>query len=71
MYIKYGERAYRFILLEVGFLGQTISLLAEALNLGSCMLGGYHDSNIEDFLGIDGQLESIQNSIVIGKRKDG
>ena len=55
----------------MGFLGQTISLLAEALNLGSCMLGGYHDSNIEDFLGIDGQLESIQNSIVIGKRKDG
>lgn len=68
LYIKYGERGYRFMLLEVGFLGQTMSLIAEALDLGCCMLGGYHDSDIEEFLGIDGQLESIQNTIVIGKR---
>ncbi|MDR0603289.1 MAG: SagB/ThcOx family dehydrogenase [Bacteroidales bacterium] len=68
LYIKYGERCYRFMLLEVGFLSQNISLIAEALDLGSCMLGGYKDSLVEEFLGVDGVLESIQNTIIIGKK---
>ncbi|WP_302304618.1 SagB family peptide dehydrogenase [Culturomica massiliensis] len=70
LYIKYGERGYRFMLLEVGFLSQNMSLIAEALNLGSCMLGGYKDNLVEEFLEIDGMLESIQNTIVIGKKAD-
>jgi SagB-type dehydrogenase family enzyme len=68
LFIKYGERGYRFMLLEAGFLGMTLSLLAEALGLGSCMLGGYKDSLVEAFLGIDGVLESVQNTMVIGKK---
>lgn len=68
LFIKYGERGYRFMLLEVGFLGMTLSLLAEALDLGSCMLGGYKDYQVEAFLGVDGVLESVQNTIVIGKK---
>ena len=58
------------MLLEVGFLSQNMSLIAEALNLGSCMLGGYKDNLVEEFLEIDGMLESIQNTIVIGKKAD-
>lgn len=69
LYIKYGERSYRFMLLEVGFLSQNISLIAESLDLGSCMLGGYKDNLVEEFLEIDGVLESVQNTIVIGKKE--
>jgi len=67
VYIKYGERGYRFMLQESGFVGMLISLIAESMKLGTCMLGGYLDDEMNDFLGIDGAFESINNIIVIGK----
>lgn len=68
--IKYGDRGYRFLMQESGFVAQTISLLAEALDLGSCMLGGYNDDKVNDFLGVDGVFETINNVIVIGKKNE-
>ena len=67
--IKYGDRGYRFILQEVGFLTQNISLLAEFLELGSCVLGSYVDDNINQILSADGTFETVQNVIVIGKTR--
>ena len=68
--IKYGDRGYRFLMQESGFVGQTISLLAESINLCSCMLGGYNDDKVNEFLGIDGVFETINNIIVVGKKGD-
>lgn len=68
--IKYGDRGYRFLMQESGFVGQTISLLAESLDLGSCMLGGYYDDKVNSFLGVDGVFETINNVIVIGKKQE-
>lgn len=65
--IKYGDRGYRFMLQESGFVGQTISLLAQGINLGSCMLGGFNDDLINNFLNVDGVFETTNNVIVIGK----
>lgn len=67
--IKYGDRGYRFLMQESGFVAQTISLLAEALKLGSCMLGGYNDDKVNNFLNIDGVFETVNNIMVVGKRK--
>lgn len=69
LYTKYGERSYRFMLLEVGFIAQNMSLIAESLDIGTCMLGGYYDDKINCFLGIDGLLESVQNVMVFGNKK--
>jgi SagB-type dehydrogenase family enzyme len=72
LFIKYGERTYKFMMIETGLLGQQLSLAAEALGLGSCMLGGYFDDEIHDFLAVDGVLESVQNVMAIGhKRPEG
>lgn len=68
--IKYGDRGYRFLMQESGFVAQTISLLAESINLSSCMLGGYNDDKVNEFIGIDGVFETINKIIVIGKKKD-
>jgi SagB-type dehydrogenase family enzyme len=68
--IKYGDRGYRFILQEVGFLTHNISLLAEFLGLCSCVLGSYVDDNINQILAADGIFETVQNVIVIGKNKE-
>lgn len=67
--IKYGERSYRFMLQEVGFVSQMISLLCEKNDFGSCMCGMYLDDAVNDFIGIDGVFETVQNTIVFGKKK--
>lgn len=64
--LKYGERGYRFIMYEVGFVSQQISLISEALGLSSCMIGSFVDDQVNDLLQADGVLETVQNVIVIG-----
>lgn len=67
--IKYGDRAYRFLIQESGIVGQTITLLIESIGLGSCWIGAYIDDKINELLGIDGVYETVNNVIVIGKKK--
>lgn len=67
--IKYGDRGYRFLLQESGFVGLLINLIAESLSLGSCWVGGYIDDDINTFLGIDGVFETINNIMVFGKNQ--
>ncbi|KKT17639.1 MAG: hypothetical protein UV98_C0004G0007 [Parcubacteria group bacterium GW2011_GWB1_43_6] len=64
---KYGERGYRYILLEAGHIGQNIQLVSEALGLKYCALGGTRDEFLEPFLGIDGISESVVYALAIGK----
>lgn len=64
--MKYGERGYRYILLEAGHIGQNLYLAAGALGLGCCGLGGTRDEAVEHMLEIDGIGESIVYGLVIG-----
>lgn len=68
LYIKYGERSYKFMLIETGLLAGQLSNMAEALDIGSCMLGGYLDDEVNAFLGVDGVFETVQNVMVVGHR---
>ena len=54
---KYGDRAYRYALLEAGHVGQNICLTASALGLVHCPIAGYYDDNTHDILDIDGISE--------------
>lgn len=65
--MKYGDRGYRFILMEAGFVSQNISLICEAIGLGSCMIGGYKDDELHNFFRISGMSEALLNVLVIGK----
>ena len=64
---KYGERGYRYILLEAGHIGQNVYLVCEALGLKCCALGGTRDENLEDLIDIDGATESVVYGLAIGK----
>ncbi len=66
MFVKYADRAIKFILIETGILGQQLTLVAERLGLGTCMLGGYFDDEVNSMIGVDGVLESVQNVMVAG-----
>ncbi len=67
-FIKYRERGYRFILQESGFALQNLALATEALGLGSCLLGGFMDEEINQLLNVDGVFESILGVQIIGKK---
>lgn len=54
---KYGERAYRYMCMDVGFLGENLYLAGEALGLGVCAIAGFIDDATEQFLEIDGKDE--------------
>jgi SagB-type dehydrogenase family enzyme len=64
--LKYSERAYRFMVLEAGHVGQNLCLSATALGLGSLMLGGYLDEEIDQILGVDGVQESVLYMAAVG-----
>lgn len=64
---KYGERGYRYVLLEAGHIGQNLYLVAEALGLKCCALGGTIDGEVEKLLDIDGVTESVVYAIAVGK----
>jgi SagB-type dehydrogenase family enzyme len=51
---KYGDRGYRFALLEAGHAAQNVNLVAASLGLGSANIGGYWDRVVDDWLGLDG-----------------
>ena len=64
--IKYGDRGYRYTLIETGHLGQNICLLATELGLGTCPIGGFIDDKINELLDIELQKEFSTYIIAIG-----
>jgi len=48
----YGQRGIRYVHMEVGHMGQNISLQANALSLGAVMIGAFDDPEAKEVLGI-------------------
>jgi SagB-type dehydrogenase family enzyme len=48
----YGQRGIRYVHMEVGHVGQNISLQANALSLGAVMIGALEDKEVKGVLGI-------------------
>ena len=63
---KYVDRAYRYLLLEAGHLGQNVYLTATALGLGPCGIGAYFDDQINAIVGLDGHDEATVYLLSIG-----
>jgi SagB-type dehydrogenase family enzyme len=64
---KYGERGYRFALLEAGHIAQNILLVAEDLKLGSLPVGGFVDDQLNEILGLDGVDRAAVYAVAIGQ----
>ena len=64
--MKYGERGYRYVLLEAGHIGQNVYLNAAALDVKCCALGGTFDVNLEKLMDIDGITESVVYALALG-----
>jgi SagB-type dehydrogenase family enzyme len=54
---KYRERAYRYIYMDVGHIGENLYLAATALDLGCCTVGAFFDAEVDRLIGVDGREE--------------
>lgn len=54
---KYGDRAARYVGLDIGHAAQNLLLGAVALGLGACAVGAFLDEPMNALLGLDGEEE--------------
>lgn len=67
---KYGDRGYRYVLLEAGHIVQNVNLVAAAMSLGSCNLGGFFDNELGALLMTDVSLEVPLYGVAVGVADD-
>lgn len=64
---KYGDRGYRFVLMEAGHLAQNANLAAQEMGLATANVGGYLDRDVDRYLGMDGVSESTVYVLLAGR----
>lgn len=65
---RYGERAYRYLHLDAGHLGQRLNLACVHLGLGVSGIGGFFDDEVGDLLGLaDLQRQALLYITTIGQ----
>lgn len=67
---KYKERGYRYILLDIGHLGQNLYLSSYAMNLAIMTIGGFFDDEANKLLHLDGNQETVMYAACIGRKKE-
>ena len=68
---KYGPRAFRFVHLDAGHLGQNVYLAAESVGLGVCGVGGWREEALEELLELDASQERVIYALILGKPREG
>jgi SagB-type dehydrogenase family enzyme len=66
---KYGERAYKYMCMDIGYLGQNLYLVAESLGLGACAIAGFLDDALERFLELEDRAEIPLLMTTVGLRR--
>jgi SagB-type dehydrogenase family enzyme len=64
--MKYGERSYRYVLLEAGHIGQGVYLAGSAAGVG-VSAGGTADQAVHQLIEVDGFSESLVYALMLSK----
>jgi len=56
---RYGDRGRRYVHMEVGHAAQNIYLQAEALGLGTTVVGAFRDGKVAELLGLPAAEEPL------------
>ncbi|NJR60123.1 MAG: SagB/ThcOx family dehydrogenase [Cyanobacteria bacterium CRU_2_1] len=65
---RYGDRAYRYLHMDAGHLGQRLNLAAIRLGLGVSGIGGFFDDEVNEVLGIPSD-EAVLYITTLGRPK--
>ncbi|MBA7481203.1 hypothetical protein ES707_16673 [subsurface metagenome] len=66
---RYGERGIRYVHMEAGHAAQNVYLQAVALNLGTVVVGAFHDNQVKEILNIAKDEEPLY-IIPVGRIRD-
>ncbi len=69
--VKYGDRGYRYLLLEAGHVAQNAVLAATGLGLGTVCLGGFFDDELSGQLRLDVESEIVLYGVAVGHPASG
>jgi len=64
---KYGDRGYKFMLLEAGHVAQNFYLTSTAIGVGAVASGGFLDEEILELLGLEESENFVLYELIIGK----
>src|SRR3989344_1701171 len=64
--VKYGDRGYRYVLMEAGHMSQNLLLLSTELGMVNLAVGGYIDSKVTELLNLELVKEVPLYMIVVG-----
>lgn len=67
---KYGERGYRYVLIEAGHNAQNLVLAGAALGVGCMNVCGFYDDRLNELLHLDGVEESALYVAYAGLEKE-
>ncbi len=65
---RYGQRGYRYLLLDAGHICQNLYLAAETVGCGVCAVAAFDDGEINRVLGLDGESRFMVYAAALGKR---
>ena len=51
---RYGERGYRYVYMDTGYMSQNIYLQAEVLSMATVAVGAFDDAGVSEVLGVEG-----------------
>ena len=64
---KFGERGYRYLLMDAGHMCQNLYLASESIGCGACAIGVFDDEEINTHLGLDGTSQFLAYASSVGK----
>ncbi|QLH74093.1 MAG: SagB/ThcOx family dehydrogenase [Methanomassiliicoccales archaeon] len=64
---KYGERAYRYVCIDVGHIAENLALACAAVGLSCCHVAAIYDDEANHILGLDGEKESVIYMSCVGR----
>ncbi len=67
---KYGERALRYLLLDIGHVCQNTLIGAEALGAGGCPIASFFDNELNELLMLDTSDEVCLYAASVGKKEN-
>jgi SagB-type dehydrogenase family enzyme len=65
---RYGERGYRYLLLDAGHVCQNLYLAAKSVKCGVCAVAAYSDDDMNAILNIDGVEQFVIYLAAVGKK---
>ena len=66
---RYGERGFRYMLLDAGHVCQNLYLSAENIACGVCAIAAYHDDEFNDLLDLKPDEQFVIYLATVGKKR--